>query len=166
MSLKMNKAILLDRDGTINVDHGYVYKRAQLDIIPGVTEALKLFQEMDFILIVITNQSGIGRGYYTLKDAEAFNEHLQTELNKYNIKIAHFYICPHSPDEDCTCRKPSPYMVDQAIQEYNIDVKRSYMFGDKESDIVCGERANIQSYMVKNQQSLLYWANELMKGKI
>ena len=114
----MNKAIFLDRDGTINVDFGYVYKTQELELLPGVAEALRIFQELGYLLIVITNQSGIGR-------------------------------------------KPSPFMVTEAMKKYEIDPSQSYMFGDKKSDTECGERSGVKSFRVTSEHSLLYWANQL-----
>lgn len=157
----MNKAIFLDRDGTINVDFGYLYKTEDLQFLPGVVEALRLFQTQGYLLIVITNQSGIGRGYYTLQDAERFNRHLADELEKEGVRITDFFVCPHAPGEACLCRKPSPYMVQEAIQQYDIDPSASYMLGDKSSDVECGERSGVQSFRVTPEHSLLYWAKQL-----
>ena len=117
----MNKAIFLDRDGTINVDFGYVYKTQELELLPGVAEALRIFQELGYLLIVITNQSGIGRGYFTLEDAEQFNQALAQELEKHGVILNDFYTCPHVPEEHCECRKPSPFMVTEAMKKYDID---------------------------------------------
>ena len=114
----MNKAIFLDRDGTINVDFGYVYKTQELELLPGVAEALRIFQELGYLLIVITNQSGIGRGYFTLEDAEQFNRALAQELEKHGVILNDFYTCPHAPEEHCECRKPSPFMVTEAIKKF------------------------------------------------
>ena len=133
----MNKAIFLDRDGTINVDFGYVYKTQELELLPGVAEALRIFQELGYLLIVITNQSGIGRGYFTLEDAEQFNRALAQELEKHGVILNDFYTCPHAPEEHCECRKPSPFMVTEAMKKYDIDPSQSYMFGDKKSDTEC-----------------------------
>ena len=127
----MNKAIFLDRDGTINVDFGYVYKTQELELLPGVAEALRIFQELGYLLIVITNQSGIGRGYFTLEDAEQFNRALAQELEKHGVILNDFYTCPHAPEEHCECRKPSPFMVTEAMKKYEIDPSQSYMFGDR-----------------------------------
>lgn len=157
----MNKAIFLDRDGTINVDFGYVYKPEDLEFLPGAVEALRLFQELGFLLIIITNQSGIGRGYYTLEDAEAFNRAMSLKLKEQGIFLCDFFTCPHSPEEDCNCRKPSPFMVMEAIKKHNIDPSASYMFGDKKSDVECGERSNVKSFLVTAEHPLLYWANQL-----
>ena len=157
------KVIFLDRDGTINVDHGYVYKLSDLDLLPGVVDALQLFRDKGFKFIVITNQSGIGRGFYTLSDAIRFNNALNSELGKYDLHIEEFFICPHAPEEKCSCRKPYPFMVQEAIKKYHVDVEASYLFGDKDSDIECGENSGISSFLVTKENSLLYWAKILLK---
>lgn len=160
----MNKAIFLDRDGTINVDFGYLYKPEQLEFLPGAIEAMQIFGRLGYQLIVITNQSGIGRGYYTPADAENFNRHLSGILKEYGIEITDCYICPHAPDENCHCRKPSPYMVQQAIEKHHIVASASYMFGDKQSDVACGTQAGVESHLITPEQDLLYWAERICKA--
>ncbi len=162
----MAKAIFLDRDGTINVDSGYVYKPSDLQLINGVEEALHIFQELGYLLIVITNQSGVGRGYYTLGDVHQFNSVLSRELRTKGITIAAYYICPHAPNEECTCRKPNATLINEAVTQYNIDRAASYMFGDKQSDVECGENANVTSYLITPEHSLLYWAKQLKNKSI
>lgn len=158
-----NKAVFLDRDGTINVDYGYVYEVTSLKLLPDVVDALKMFQNNGFKLIVVTNQSGIGRGLYSINDAIKFNEALRIELRKYDIHIQDFFICPHAPEDKCKCRKPSPLMVFEAIKKYHIDSGSSYMFGDKISDVQCGQNTGIQSFLVDEEHSLLYWAKLLLQ---
>lgn len=162
----MNKAIFLDRDDTINVDFGYVYKTTELKFLPGAIKALQIFQELGYLLIIVTNQSGIGRGYYTLEDAELFNRAMSQELKKHAVVISDFFTCPHAPEEKCECRKPSPYMVMKAIKQYDIASAESYMFGDKKSDIECGERNGVTSFLITSEHSLLYWANQLKNNKL
>lgn len=157
----MNKAIFLDRDGTINVDYGYVYKTESLEFLPGAIEALRIFQELGYLLIVITNQSGIGRGYFTLEDAELFNQTMAQQLKEQGVTLNDFFTCPHSPEEQCECRKPSPFMVMEAIRKYDINSSESYMFGDKKSDVECGERSHVKSFLVDTEHPLLFWANQL-----
>lgn len=158
-----NKAIFLDRDGTINVDKGYVYRPDDLEIIPDAITGLKEFVSRGFIPIVITNQSGIGRGYYTMADAEASNRTLSGRLDAHGIKIRHYYICPHSPEEKCSCRKPSPEMIFQAAKDYDIDLDSSILLGDKNSDLGTATNAGIRGFLVTNEHTILYWANILLK---
>lgn len=158
-----NKAIFLDRDGTINIDYGYVYKPEDLVLLPGVIEALQLFQKKGYLLIVITNQSGVARRYFTEQNVLEFNQKIKKELALRNINIADFFVCTHGPSEQCLCRKPSPLLINEAILKYNIDPLQSFMFGDKKSDVLCGENAHVKSFLVTNEHSLLYWANFLNK---
>ena len=148
----INKAIFLDRDGTINVEKNYLHRIQDFEFLPDVIEALKLFQKNNFMLIIITNQSGIARGYYTEKEYLRLNAWLMDELlNHYHVQIAASYYCPHLPNasiseysRDCTCRKPKTGLFDKAIQELNIQPEYSYAIGDKIRDIspcyekVCG----------------------------
>jgi D-glycero-D-manno-heptose 1,7-bisphosphate phosphatase len=128
-----NKAIFLDRDGTINHDPGYVHKIEDFMLYNGVVEGLKMLK--DFKLFIITNQSGIGRGYYKEEDMHKFNKHLLDELNKKGITIEKVYYCPHAPEQSCDCRKPSPKFIKEAEKEFNLDLKNSFVIGDHGSDI-------------------------------
>ena len=161
MLQRKKKAIFLDRDGTLNRDFGYVYRIEQLELLPGVVEALTLFRDAGFLLIVVTNQSGVGRGFYTKEDAAVFNKALAEILEKKGIKIAEFYTCYHSPEENCICRKPSPYLIKKAIKDFNIDTQTSFLFGDKESDIQCGENVPVATFLITDDHTLLFWAEKL-----
>lgn len=158
-----NKAVFLDRDGTLNIDFGYVYKLEDLVLMPGVVEALWQFQKAGYLLIVITNQSGVSRGYFTEQDVTLFNNELKKKLALHNIVITDFFVCMHDPSDECSCRKPSPKLINDAILKYNIDPMQSFMFGDKKSDVLCGENAHVKSYLITEEHSLLYWANLLNK---
>ena len=147
--MKKNKAIFLDRDGTINVEKNYLYKISELEFEEGCLEGLKLLKEMGYILIVITNQSGIGRGYYTVKEMELLNEHMNNILKKNDSKIEKFYFCPHTTEDNCKCRKPNPELILNAKRDFNIDLSKSYMLGDKISDIECGLNAGVSSFLVQ-----------------
>ena len=135
-----NKAIFLDRDGTLSKDFGYVHKIEDFELLPGVIEGLDLLQD-EFIFIIITNQSGIGRGYYTVDDFQAFNNLLITTLAKEGIEIKKTYFCPHLKDENCNCRKPKTKHINQAASEFNIDLKTSWMIGDHPSDVLLGNNS-------------------------
>lgn len=131
----MQKAVFLDRDGVINIDKAYVYRKEDFEFCQGVFEALKHFQSLGYLLIIVTNQSGIARGYYSEKDFETLMAWVQEELLHVNIKIDAIYHCPHAPDEGCSCRKPKSGMFEEAIRAFDIDVRQSWMIGDKPSDI-------------------------------
>ena len=138
-----NKAIFLDRDGVINVDKQYVSKIEDFEFTEGIFDLLRYFQELGYLLIVITNQSGIGRGYYTLEDFQTLTEWKLSRLSDEGIMIHEVYYCPHSPESQCSCRKPSPEMLLRAKEKYDIDMKSSWMIGDKQSDIEAGKKAGV-----------------------
>src|SRR6218665_303043 len=157
------KAIFLDRDGTINIDYGYVYKPEELHLIDGVTESLKKLQDVGFLLIIITNQSGIGRGYFSESDAEKYNHLLIEELKNNDIIISDVYICIHTPENLCNCRKPSPYMINKALEKYKIDASKSYMLGDKPSDVESGFAAGVESFLIDDNHDIGYWTDVILK---
>ena len=145
----MNKAIFLDRDGVLNVDSGYVYKVKDFEVIEGVYESLKFFTKLGFKLIVITNQSGIGRGLYSEDDFSTLNRHMLALFKKSSIEITDTFYCPHAPSDNCLCRKPKTGLIDLAVSMYNIDRSESYLVGDKLSDIQAGEDAGLaKSFLV------------------
>lgn len=139
----MNKAIFLDRDGVINVDKSYVHKIEDFEFCDGVFDALKHFQNLGFLLIVVTNQSGIGRGYYSEEDFQKLTSWMVREFQNQGIAISQVYHCPHVPSENCTCRKPKAGMFEKAFKDFDIDTKNSWMIGDKPSDIQAGKNAGI-----------------------
>lgn len=140
----MNKAIFLDRDGTINYDKGYTHKIADFRFLPKAVDALKLLKN-DFIFFIISNQSGIGRGYYTMEDAHDFNAYLLNELKKEGISIRKIYICPHTSEQLCDCRKPSPKFVAEAEKENGIDLENSWVIGDHPWDVEMGIKAGCRT---------------------
>lgn len=151
----MIKAVFLDRDGVINYDKNYVYKIADFVFIPGVFEALRGFSELGYLLFIVTNQSGIGRGYYTLNDFLTLNEWMLENFKKQGIEIKKVYFCPHAPQLNCPCRKPKPGMILQAKAEFNVDLGASILVGDKDSDIQAGKNAGIKNcYKVNEKQNL------------
>jgi len=140
----MNKAVFLDRDGTLNYDLGYVHKVEDFKLLPGVVEGLKKLSK-EFIFIIITNQSGIGRGIHTEEDMHRFNEKLINELKKENIKIKKIYYCPHTPEEVCGCRKPSTKYIKQAAEEFNLNLKKSWIIGDHPHDVEMGLKSGCRA---------------------
>ena len=156
----MKKAIFLDRDGTINVEKDYIYKSEDLVFEEGTIDALKTFKNLGYILIVVSNQSGIARGYFTEEDLNIFNNNMNEILKKNGIEITEFYCCPHHPDgigeykKVCECRKPNNKMIEDAIKKYNIDREKSYMIGDKTSDIGAGIKSNLKTVLVKTGYGL------------
>ena len=147
----VTSAVFLDRDGVINVDHGYVSTWDQFEFLPGVPEALRELQDAGYLLIVVSNQSGIGRGYYSEADVASLNQAIAQHLEStVGVRLSGFYHCPHHPTEaegefrrQCDCRKPAPGMIRQAVLDHGIDVKTSLLVGDKDSDIEAGRAAGV-----------------------
>jgi len=132
----MNRAVFLDRDNTLIRDEGYIHRPEEVVLLPKVGEGLSLLKSRGYLLIVLSNQSGIGRGFFTEKDFHAVNEKLQQLLAPYRVKIDDFLFCPHRPEERCGCRKPKTGMVERAKAKWNIDVSESLVIGDKDSDVL------------------------------
>lgn len=143
----MNKAVFLDRDGTINVEKHYLYKEKDFEFLPGVIKGLKMLQAAGFLLIIITNQSGIGRGYYTENDYWKLTSFMCNELKIWGVYLSDIFYCPHHPNAmlsqyriKCNCRKPQTGLFRTAVEKWNIDLARSWALGDKERDCsICME---------------------------
>ncbi|NCC01772.1 MAG: D-glycero-beta-D-manno-heptose 1,7-bisphosphate 7-phosphatase [Clostridia bacterium] len=153
----MNKAVFLDRDGTINIDKAYLSKVEDFKHIPGAIEGLKMLQDAGYLLIVITNQSGIARGYYSEEDFLKLNNWMLSDLKKKGIKIAKVYYCPHHPNGkiekykmDCNCRKPKLGMYEEAIEDFDIDLSQSFAIGDKIRDVAICEKTSCRGYLISN----------------
>ena len=149
------QAVFLDRDGTINVEKDYLHKIEDFEFIPGASEAIKRLKDAGFLVIVVSDQSGIGRGYFDEHAVDKLHRYVQSELAGYNTSIDAFYFCPHHPEKGignykiiCDCRKGEPGMLLQAAKEYNIDLQKSFMIGDKLTDIEAGQRAGCQALLV------------------
>ncbi|KKL50468.1 hypothetical protein LCGC14_2305210, partial [marine sediment metagenome] len=142
-----NKAIFLDRDGVINVEVGYLSNPDDFEIIQGSIEALKILHKKGFLLIVITNQAGIARGYYTEEILNTIHIKMESILKAHNVTLTDIYFCPHHPEFTgyCDCRKPNPGMILKAKDKYNIDLDTSYMVGDTLNDIQTGIAANFKT---------------------
>lgn len=152
----MNKAVFLDRDGTINEEMGYINHVSRFRIFDFVPQAIKLLNEADFKVIVVTNQSGVARGYFDEQLLKEVHTKLLTELKNHGARIDKIYYCPHHPLEgrgeykkDCACRKPKTGMIDMAVNDYNIDLSRSFMVGDRYKDILFAKKAGLQPVFVK-----------------
>jgi len=140
----MIKAVFLDRDGTLNEDTLYPHKIKDFKLLPGVIQGLRKLSN-EFIFVIITNQSGIGRGYYEEKDFKNFNNHLLKTFVERGIHIKKTYCCPHTPEDMCDCRKPNTRYIEQAVEEFQIDLKGSWVIGDHPHDIEMGLKAGIQT---------------------
>ncbi len=140
----MKRAVFLDRDGTINIEKKYLSKPEQLVLFPGAEAAMKRLQDAGYLLIIVTNQSGIGRGYYTEADMHKVHERLLDIFQPYGLKIAKIYFAPESPEDPSRGRKPSPAFLLDARDEFGIDLAQSYMIGDKLIDLQCGWNAGVK----------------------
>ncbi len=145
-----NKAIFLDRDGTVIVDKHYLKDPLQVELMPGVGETLQHISAHGYRFAIISNQSGIGRGLLTPDEVEQQHQRLRDLLERYHVDIAHIEYCPHAPEAGCSCRKPMPEMILKTAAQLGVDPALSYMVGDKESDIECGKRAGCQTILLGN----------------
>lgn len=151
----MNKAVFLDRDGTINVEKNYLYRIEDFEFLSGAVEGLRMLQNAEYKLVIITNQSGIGRGYYTEEEFRTLNNWMIKELRKQGVVIDAVYYCPHLPDAKieryrkvCECRKPALGLYERAIKELNIEVEQSFAIGDKIRDCYICEKTNCRGYLI------------------
>jgi histidinol-phosphate phosphatase family protein len=142
------RAVFLDRDGTINEEVNYLSDISQVKILPKSAEAIKLLNEHGFIIIIITNQSGVARGYFSEKTLKEIHNHLKSELQKDGAAVDAIYFCPHHPDDGCGCRKPTLGLIKKAVEDWNINLTSSFMVGDKLVDVETGKRAGCQTVLV------------------
>jgi D-glycero-D-manno-heptose 1,7-bisphosphate phosphatase len=146
----MSRAVFLDRDGTIIEDKDYLSRPEEVVIFPGAAAALKQLCDAGFKLFIVSNQSGVGRGYFTLADVEAVNQHLVSELARDGVQFERIYFATEAPDQPSRGRKPSPQFLFDARDEFGVDLAQSYMIGDKLLDLECGWNAGVkQSILVR-----------------
>lgn len=149
------RAVFLDRDGTLIYDAGYTYRIEDFRLLDGAPEALRLLQMLGYRLVIVTNQSGIARGRYTEADMQRFNDHMLEELRKQGVSVAGLYYCPYHPEGvggyrcDSDLRKPAPGMFLQAGRELDLELPRSFAIGDKKSDVLAGQAAGCKTFLVR-----------------
>ena len=156
----MQKAVFLDRDGTINVEKNYLFRIEDFEYLLGAKEGMKMLQDNGYKLIVITNQSGIARGYYTEDDYQRLNEWMIKDLLDSGIRIFGAYYCPHHPEAkiekyrcECMCRKPGIALFEKAIAEHDIDIQGSFAIGDKKRDLlICKKYHGINGYLLYSEE--------------
>jgi D-glycero-D-manno-heptose 1,7-bisphosphate phosphatase len=163
-------AVFLDRDGVIIQEKHFLINASEIEFIPGAIEALHSLDE--YLKVVISNQSGVARGYFTVNDVEDFQGILATMLSEKGVEINSWRFCPHSPDDNCNCRKPNPGMIIEEAQKLSIDLDKSWMIGDKTSDIAAGRAAGVKTILVRtgyagkepgaDKISPDYWADDLI----
>ena len=167
-STMMNKAVFIDRDGTLIEDIPYNAEPAFIEFLPHSIEALAMLKKNNFLLILVSNQSGVARGFFTINDVEKMHEAIQQQLSQYNIQFDAIYYCPHHPEGkiwhykiDCECRKPKPGMILQAASEHNIDLSNSWMAGDILNDVEAGNAAGCKTILLDNGNETEWVLNEI-----
>lgn len=168
----MNKAVFLDRDGTINKEKQYLYKIEDFELLPGVVGALNLLIENNYLLIIITNQSGIARGYYAEKEYKELNEWMVEMFERKGIHVTDSYYCPHLVDADvpeyrldCDCRKPKLGLYNRAVREHDIDLDASFAIGDKIRDCIICEVSSCHGFLIGQSEEKEIW-DKVKRGEI
>ena len=161
----MNKAIFLDRDGVVNKERGeYTWRVEDFIINDGLAEFISHFQQKGFLVIIISNQGGIGKGVYTHEDVIKAHTYLQEELKKKDITLTDIYYCPHHPNTGkCLCRKPEPIMLEKAIARYNVDITSSIFIGDSKRDVEAGALVGLHTFLIKPNNNLMQHLQEIEK---
>lgn len=168
------KAIFLDRDNTLIQDPGYIHLVSQVHLLPGVLEACQIFTHLGYQLFIVSNQSGVGRGFFPKEDVIQIESHLQQIFKHAKIEIVEFRYCFHHPNDSCQCRKPGPLLINQLIDKYNLNREDCFMVGDKSSDAESGKNAQIKGILLANNhhqhyptfKDLLAFAHSLQSGQI
>ena len=160
------KTIFLDRDGVVNKDLVYLYRISDFEFIGGIFDSCLYFQKLGYEIVIVTNQSGIARGYYDENDYRKLTEWMLGQFNDNGINILDTFYCPHDPASLCECRKPKPGMFIEAKYKYNISMKNSWMIGDKETDIKAANLAGITNTILVRSGHLIDESNSISKFTI
>ena len=160
----MEKIVFLDRDGVINRNRNdYIKTWDEFEFLPNAKKGIKLLNDNGFKIIIITNQSVVGRGIITKKTLNKIHEKMLKELNEYGCEIEKIYYCPHTPWDNCDCRKPKPGLLLKAAKDFNIDLKKCYFIGDEVTDMQAGEKAGCKTYLVSENRDLFDITKTLIK---
>lgn len=162
----MPKALFLDRDGVVNVEKNYLYKIEDFEFIDGIVEVCKYYAALGYLIIIVTNQSGISRGYYTQEDFNRLSQWMIEHFKSLGVTITHIYHCPHheSIDGHCDCRKPQPGMFLEAQKDFDLDMARSIMIGDNERDIQAAIRAGVATNILLSLEAIKSNANKIVRS--
>jgi D-glycero-D-manno-heptose 1,7-bisphosphate phosphatase len=159
----LKRFALIDRDGTINVEKHYLHKPEELELNPGAAEGLRKLTDLGLGIAVITNQSGVGRGYFDISAVEAVHAKLVEILAAKGVNIASFHICPHGPDDNCQCRKPLPGLAEEVAARHGVDLTQCFVIGDKQADIDLGRGVGAISILVRTGYGAEHEAKGLAK---
>lgn len=165
----MRKAVFFDRDGTINSDvgHYYIYKKEDFVLNEGVVSIMRKLQESNFLLFVVTNQGGVAKGIYSCEDVEKVNNYMLELLNAEGIEIENIYFCPHHESvSKCLCRKPSPFFINKAIKDYNLDKNQCFMIGDSDRDIESAKAAGIKGLKIEANEDMSSLIKEIINKNL
>ena len=165
MKINKHKAVFLDRDGVINkkIPNDYVKSWTEFEFLPDVKAAIKLLNQAEFKVIVVTNQAGVSKGIVKEEQLRRIHQQMLDELKIYGAHIDAIYYCPHLTEDNCDCRKPKPGMLEKAGKEFNIDFKNSWMIGDEPKDIEAGKSAGCKTYQVTTNEGLLEIAKKIIQ---
>lgn len=147
--LKVSPAIFLDRDGTINEEIEYLHEVQKFKLLPNTIQGMEKMQDMGYKIAIVTNQAGIGLGYFSKEEFFMVNRKMLRELSSAGISVSKIYFCPHGKDEGCECRKPGIALLKRACRDLNLDIARSYFIGDQTCDIEAGKRAGARAILVR-----------------
>ena len=168
---KKYKTCFLDRDGVLIKQVNYLSSPEQVFISNTSLKALKTLRDNGYLIIVVTNQGGVARGYYSEESISVIHKEIERQLNEHDLHIDHYYYCPHYPDgsvekyvTECDCRKPMPGMILQAVKDFDIDLSRSFLVGDKVSDLLAAKNAGCSSILVETGHGLEHTAEALSRG--
>ena len=160
-------AVFLDRDGTINRDVQYCSRMEDFELLPGAGEAIRLLNENGLKVVVVTNQSGITRGYFSVENLKSIHKKMLRELAGYDAHVDAIYYCPHHPVDDCACRKPKPYLLLRAAKELDLELRKSFMIGNSLSDIEAGRKAGCTTILINhNVKNYMDTSADYMCGNI
>jgi D-glycero-D-manno-heptose 1,7-bisphosphate phosphatase len=159
----MNKILFLDRDGVINLEKGvHTFRIENFHINQDIPEALKAAQDKGYLLVVITNQSGIAKGMYTHDDVSLLHDHLKKKLSENGVSLTEIYYCPHHPDHGkCLCRKPGSLLLEKALARYNSEASKCIFIGDRERDQAAGNAVGVKTFLIPENSSILSICREL-----
>ncbi len=160
----MNKAVFLDRDGVINMERGeYTWKPNDFVLNKGLSKSVKLLKDSGFIVVILSNQGGVAKGIYSVKDVLKLHEIMQKELSSFETAVNDIFFCPHHESTGkCLCRKPGSLMVEKALAIYKINPSESFMIGDSERDIVAAERAGVKGILIKANESIYEYCRKIV----